>query len=152
MSNQTYLCSYCNKSFKKYHFIECKFGHKYNCHEACYKTLMRSTIADDLQLDVELIKCPVDGCGSYLYSKPLRSMENILSDAIYSKAIKHWNATYTGDRHKDEYGRTLPNNQNDFDQHCEKIYNHKNAQQRQLFTILGLKQRPDKPFSSREYI
>lgn len=111
MSIQTYNCSYCNKSFKKYHFIECKFGHKYNCHMACYKALMRSIIKDDLQLDINVIKCPIDGCESYLYSDPLRSMENVLADTIYSKAIHHWNSTYTGDRHKDDCGRTEPNDQ-----------------------------------------
>lgn len=151
MSNQS-ICSHCNKSLKKDHFLKCKHDHKYNCHTSCYKTLMHSIILDDLQLDVELIKCPVGGCDSYLYSNPIRSMENVLSDAIYSKAIDYWNITYTGDRNKDDCGRTLPNNQNDFNQHCEKIYNHKNAQQRLLFTILGLKQRPNKPFIARTYI
>ena len=146
------ICSYCNKSLKKDYYLECKHGHKYNCHIVCYKTLMHSIIKDDLQLDVDLIKCPIGDCDSYLYSKPIRSMENVLADAIYSKAINHWKITYQGDRHKDDLGRTLPNDQNDFDQHCEQIYNQKNLQQRILFATLGLKQRPDKQFFSVTYI
>ena len=146
------ICSYCNVSLKKNHSLECKNGHKYNCHVVCYKTLMCSIIKDDLQLDIDLIKCPIDDCQSYLYSIPIRSMENVLDNDIYSKAIDYWNMTYTGGRHTDDCGRILPDCQNDFDHHCEKIYNQKNSQQRILFATLGLKQRSDKLFIPRTYI
>ncbi len=146
------LCKCCNKSFSKEHYIECNNGHKYNCHVSCYKKLMHSIINDDLTLNINLIKCPVIECDSYLYSIPLRSMANILDDNIYTKAIHHWSNTFTGDTHYDDCGRTSPNNQAEFNHHCEQIYDYKNLQKNILFSTLGLKQRPYKKFIPREYL
>ncbi len=146
------LCQSCNKSSNKQHHIECNNGHKYNCHVSCYKKLMYSVIEDNLTLNINLIKCLVIDCDSYMYSKPLRSMENVLNENIEGKAIFHWSNTFAGETHRDDYGRVSPNNQDDFNNHCEQIYNYKNSQKNILFSTLGLKQRPDKKFIPREYL
>jgi hypothetical protein len=79
-------------------------------------------------------------------------MENILDYNIEIKAIDYWNKSFIGETHQDNVGRTLPNDQTEFNQHCRQIYNYKNKQKKILFSTLGLKQRPDEQFVSRTYI
>jgi len=92
------------------------------------------------------MKCQNIGCDSYLYSTPLRSMETILNDNIIIKYIDYCMKTYDGGRCQDELHRVIPCDPDKYKSHCEAIYENMKNKKSELFSTLGLKQLPHKPF------